>query len=522
MPTGVEEFAGACLAAAEALIEAGAATAPYSDIPDAAGYYNPAVQQSCQPPTDAELQEGSYEAPGGCACYDEGPGFSEGTPEEVSPAAEPITGDKPPTGQPPAKPQPPPVKAGPAAADPAAAAPSLAEQIIDTLTGKEPLFVIETKYLTISHSLDLIPSPFLMPKLPEFDFKVDKIIEDAFGLEPSENAPELPGDEARQDIAADQGVGTQVKRAVADALGVGGVAQGISDVVLLMAEEESGLSDEQQQELSRRLTVDSLELVVELLKLAAASRGGPKGPKQLQAPKPKPALPPAKPTPLLPPHKPEPKLMTGGQERAKLRIYKEKTGRPAPDEPGLTRWTEKPDKPSSLGRTGENEVTGIWNENKNVKITVTTGANNPSGVKKVELEVSKVQEAKPSNKEHTKRFRRAEREEGFIPKGKDAGHHAPRSIIEFEDPANYSPERPRYNQQLKWRRAEERARDKIRASGGKDDLTLRITQEYTEGPGPEQVAKSRHVLTRTSDGKDILDVEINAQTGKVTDRTPNP
>ncbi len=249
MPTGVEEFAGACLAAAEALIEAGAATAPFSEMPDSAGYADFEAQQSCNVPSDAELQEGSYEAPGGCVCYDEGPGFSEGT-SEVSPAAEPITGDKPPTGQPPAKPQPSLVKAGPAAADPAEAASPLAEKIIDTLTGEEPLFVIDTKYLTISQSLDLIPSPVFMPKLPDVDIKVDKIIEDVFGLEPSENAPELPGDEARQDIAADQGVGTQAKQAVADALGVGGVAQGISDVVLLMAEEESGLSDEQQQELS--------------------------------------------------------------------------------------------------------------------------------------------------------------------------------------------------------------------------------------------------------------------------------
>jgi|GEM_PF-6190091 len=520
MPTGVEEFVGACVAAAEALIEAGATTSPISDMPDSAGYADFEAQQSCSPPTDAELQEGSYEGPGACVCYDDRSGSTESTPE-VNPAPEPSTGDKPPTQQPPAKPQHSAAKAGPPA-DPVEAAPTFPEKIIDVLTGEEPLFVYDTKYLTISQSLDLIPSPFLMPKLPEIDLKVERIIEDVLGLEPSEDAPELPGDEARREIAAEQGLGTTVKRAAADAVGLGGVADGITDIATLMAEEESGLTAEQQQELERRLAVESLALIVELLKLAAASRGGPKGPRQLKAPKPKPALPPAKPTPLLPPHKPEPKLMTVGQERAKLRIYKEKTGRPAPDEPGVTRWTDKPDKPSNLGRTGENEVTGIWNENKNVKITVTTGANNPSGVKKVELEVTKVQEAKPSKKEHTKRHRRAEREEGFIPKGKDAGHHVPRSLIEFEDPANYSPEMPRYNQQWKWRRAEERARDKIRASGNKDDLTLRITQEYTEGPGPEEVAKSRHVLTRTSDGKDILDVEINAQTGQIIDRTPNP
>jgi len=517
MPTGVEEFAGACLAAAETLITEGAATSVVSDMPDSAGYADFEAQQSCNPPTDAEMQEGSYAAPGGCVCYEEGSGFTESGPE-VSPTPEPAAGDKPPSSQPPPRARQPALKAGPAA-DPADQSPEGLAAVLQVLTGEEPLFVLDRKYLTLSVAMDLTPKAIPTILTPSVDVKVDKIIEAVFGLEPAEDAPELPGDEARVEMAAEQGMGDKVKRAVAEGLGVGGVAQGVSDVVVLMAEEESTLSDEQKLELSRRLTVKSLELVVELIKMGAGGRG-PKGPKQLPAPKPRPALPPKKPTPLLPPHKPETRLPTVGQEKRKLRVYKEKTGQPSQDVEGVKRWSDKPDKPAGLGKTGENEVTGIWDENKNVKVKVTTGANNPSGVKKVELEVSKVQEAKPSKKEHTKRFRRALREEGFIPKGKDAGHHAPRSIIEFEDPANYSPEGPRYNQQWKWRRAESQARDKIRTAGKKDDLTLRIIQEYTEGHGPEEVAKSRHILTRTSDGKDILDVEIDAKSGKITDRSP--
>lgn len=502
MPTGAEETASVIIGGAITLLQQGVQLSIVSNFPDAAGYADFQAWQSCNPVVDHEQFEGSYADPGGCVCYeDSGMDLDASSDESVDPAPQPTSGDKPSSSPPPARSQG--DRPSTSAQLRAGSDPTVDERkepiIPPALTGDEPLVVWDTKYFTLSLSLDPSRRPELpaVPSIPvdaSLDVKLERVIEDLSGLQPAEDAPELPGDEARQNMTANQSTGDKIIKAVADAVGLGGVAEGVSDITLLMAEDEVGLTAEQQAELERRLAVKGLTLVLEVMKAGARGRAGKKGPGK-------------------------PKLPTVTQYKNKLKIYKENIGRHDKDVEGVTRWREKPDKPPSLSRTGD-EVTGVWNENGNIKVKVKTGADNPTGVKEVELEISKVQKAKPADKEHTARYRRAVRETGFIPKGKDAGHVAPRSIMDFEDVANYSPEFPQFNRQLKYKHAEAKVRQQIAKSGGKDDLTLKIAQEYSEGPGHEYVTKSRHVLTRTSDGKDLIYVEIDALTGKVTDRSP--
>lgn len=94
MPTGIEEFAAALIAAAGEIATAGTALAPFTSMPASAGYADFEAQQSCNPAFDAELQDGSYADPGGCVCYDDR-SSTHGAQPGVATTPSPVTGDKP-------------------------------------------------------------------------------------------------------------------------------------------------------------------------------------------------------------------------------------------------------------------------------------------------------------------------------------------------------------------------------------------------------------------------------------------
>lgn len=511
MPTGIEEFTIALGGIAVEMGAAGAALSPFTGSPTSPGYADFEAQQSCNPPSDAELQDGSYADPGVCVCYEDQSGYATpDTSSSVDPAPSPVAGDRPPS-----QPKPAPLSLPAARLQKTGGAAPMAPSAPDAPgnpdpdSGPEPpepppLLEIDTRYLNLR--LDFNPWQVFGP-IPQgpletnVTVKTNQIIRDVLDINPEADAPNLPGDEARAEIKGESGLGQTVLSTAAGILGAGGVSDALNDVILNMAEDESGLTTrEEKMESERRNVESSAKLVVELLVVAVSAQKAAKQMSRKTAP--------------------ERKSPTLSQRKKELEIYKNKLGQPTKDlgDVKVTRTTMKPDKPTGLGHTGPDEVTGIWHENKNVQIKVTSGAENPGNLKKVEIKVSEVQRQKPSPSKESDLYRRAIGEKGFIPKGKDKGHGVPRSVVAFEDPANYYPEKPTFNRHWKNLWVEAKSRKEIRAGNEKDSMTLKVIQEYSEGPGMEEVISTQHILTRQSDGKAVIDITLYAA-GKVIDKS---
>ena len=506
MPTGIEEFAAALAATSSQMVAAGAALSPFTGSPTSPGYADFEAQQSCNPPSDAELQDGSYAAPGGCICYDEQAGAAAPDTSSVDPAPSPVAGDRPPLQPKPASPSQPVARmqkiggAAPTAPSAPDAPGNPDPNSVSEPPELPPLLEIDTRYLNLR--LEFNPWLMFAPLEANVTINTNQVIRDVLDINPEVDTPNLPGDEARAEIKGESGLGQAVLSTAAGILGAGGVSDALNDVILNMAEDESGLTTrEAKMEYERRNVESSAKLVVELLVVAVSAH---QAAKQMPGKK-----------------APERKSPTLSQRKKKLEIYKEKLGQPTKDlgDVKVTRTTMKPDKPTGLGRTGSDEVTGILPENKNVQLKVTSGAQNPANLKKIEIKVSEVQRQKPSPKKETELSRRAIRETEFIPKGKDAGHGMQRAVVAFEDPANYFPEKPNFNRNWKNHLVEAKSRKEIRASGEKDSMMLQVIQEYSEGPGMEEVISTQHILTRQSDGKAVVDIALDA-TGKVIDKSP--
>jgi len=492
----IEEFLGALGELASSM----AADPPVDQSPDFGS------DQCCDPPSDPEQVDGSYADPGSCVCYDEAP-----TPSEpaTAPAPPPVTGDKPPSAPSPAPPataQPPP-SAAPEAPPPSLPPPSAPKpsEVPTEPEASAPLARVDYRFFNAR--LDFSPAQLFVPGQGPWDisFEVNttELIRHVLDLNPDPDAPSLPTDEARSEVtreAEDAGV----LDLMAELGGAGGVSSTLNEVILTMAQDDPSLTEEERKEYERRMAESSTKLLVELTKAITAQRatgsGGGKGaPRGRRSP-------------------------TLAQVKQKLEQFKQKHGQPTKElgDVNLQRWTVKPDKPARLGKTGPDEATGIFHEKKNVQVIVKSDPNNidpnTANLKSVEIKVSDIQKEKPSPQKETRTFRQALKEVGLIPADRDAGHIVQRALMTFEDPANYLPEGKIYNQHWKNLWVEFKSRRAIRASGGKDSMTLQVIQELSQGPAQE-VISTRHVVTRKSDGKIVVDITLDAA-GNVTDNSP--
>ena len=495
MPTGIEEFAGTVAASAVSLLETGAVTSTISAMPTASRYADFEAGQSCNPEFSPELLEGSYADPGACVCFDDGPSSSGSEPEaqsSVQPAPQPVAGDKP--------------SSAPHPVSSPTAAPTTPSPEPQSPPPPDPpthLLEIDTRYVRFTvdfHPLNLLlPIPGSSPYDVQVEVDKHQMVRDILDIHPDPENSDLPGDDVRESMRQDPGLAKKILKAAAGAVGAGGVADSVDSLSLLFGEDEEDLDPDKKAEYERRMVEESSVLVLELaLALVAGRLRRTGGGEVAKTPR---------------------KSPSWSQLKKKLEIYKEKTGRPSPDAPVVFRGSTKPDVPSSLGRKG-NSVTGIWNENPNIQVTVTSGAANPSNIKSVEYVLRDVQNAKPSIKAETSLYRAVLRRLGFIEKGMDAGHANARSIIEFEDPANYFNELARGNRVEKNLYVEKRSRELIQSGKGGQSLTLTVKQELSESLPIEQVVTSRHTLTTEGSKTTLLDLSVDLLTGKITNHAP--
>jgi hypothetical protein len=234
LPTGIEELVAGIAAAAMALIEAGAALAPFQSQPASAGYADFGAQQCRNPPSDAELQDGSYASPGANVAYDGGQDSVRSLVIDFEPVM--VVGNQPSSAPKPAS------SGQPAAARlnkiAAPTAPDAPDEPPAPDPPEPPLFEIDTRYVRIT--LDFNPWKYLM-----FDTNVEpktnQIIRDVLDINPSHATPSLPGDEIRAAIKdEDNGLGTKALRTVADVIGAGGVSDTLDEVIMTWPRTKAG------------------------------------------------------------------------------------------------------------------------------------------------------------------------------------------------------------------------------------------------------------------------------------------